>query len=183
MGELCQRVVLVHELGQLAAAEEFLNSCHYGADVNQCLRSDNLGILNGHALAHYALHTSQADAELVLQQLAYAANTTVAQMVDVVAGAIAIHQIQQIVEGSQHVLNGYGVLLFVNAGGKEHQHGLILEHNLDFAQALFSINATSFNLIQGLSIHLGALFQDNFAGFLVNQGLCQNSVLQTMTPA
>ena len=89
-------------------------------------------------------------------------------MVDIVAGAIAIHQVQQIIEGSQHILNGYSMGLFINTGGEKHQHGLVLEHNLQMTQALLSINATSFNLIQGLSVHLGALFQDNFAGFLVN---------------
>ena len=145
--------------------------------------SNYFSILNGHTLTHYALHTSQTNAELVLQQLAYAAYTTIAQMVDVVAGAIAIHQVQQVVEGSQHVLNGYSVGLLINTGGEEHQHGLILEHNLDFTQALFSINTASFNLIQVSSGHLGALFQDDFAGFFVNQRLCQNGVFQALTPA
>ena len=98
MGKLCQRVVLVHELGQLAAAEEFLNRSYDRTDINQSLRRNSLGILNSHALLNHTLHTGQADTELVLQQLAYAAHTTVAQMVNIIAGAEAIHQIKQIVE-------------------------------------------------------------------------------------
>ena len=41
-------------------------------------------ILQGHTLADNTLHTGEADAELVLQQLADAANAAVAEVVDIV---------------------------------------------------------------------------------------------------
>ena len=47
-------------------------------------------ILNGHALPDDALQAGEADAELVLQQLAHAAQAAVAQVVDVVGGADAV---------------------------------------------------------------------------------------------
>ena len=54
------------------------------------LRRNHVEILNGHALADDALHAGEADAELVLEQLAYAAQTAVAQMVDIVYRADAV---------------------------------------------------------------------------------------------
>ena len=77
-------VRLVHELGQLRGAEELLDGRHDGADVHEALRRDLVGLLHAHALAHDALHAGQADAELVLDQLAHRADAAVAEVVDVV---------------------------------------------------------------------------------------------------
>ncbi len=43
------------------------------ADVDEALRRDGVEILHGHALADDALEAGEADAELILQQLAHAA--------------------------------------------------------------------------------------------------------------
>ena len=80
----CSNVGLVHELGQLGRTEELLNGCHDGADVNQGLRRDVVRLLHAHALAYNTLHTGKADAELILDQFANRADTTVAEVVDVV---------------------------------------------------------------------------------------------------
>ncbi len=45
---------------------------------------DHVQILNGHALPDYTLHAGEADAELVLKQLAHAAQAAVAQVVDII---------------------------------------------------------------------------------------------------
>ena len=45
---------------------------------------------DGHALFDDALHAQQADAELVLDQLADRAHAAVAEVVDVVGGALAV---------------------------------------------------------------------------------------------
>src|SRR5690606_22189584 len=79
-----QRVVLVHELGQLAGAEELLDGGDDRPDVDQGLRRDRLDVLRGHALADDALHAGQARADLVLDELADAAQAAVAEVVDVV---------------------------------------------------------------------------------------------------
>ncbi len=44
MGELRQRVGLIHELGQLAAAEKFFDGCHSRPGIDQFLRGDGLCI-------------------------------------------------------------------------------------------------------------------------------------------
>ena len=84
VGHAGQRVVLVHELAELRGAEELLDGGVHRTDVDQRLRGDGLGVLRGHALAHHALHTAQAGAQLVLDQLADLADAAVAEVVDVV---------------------------------------------------------------------------------------------------
>ena len=79
-----ERVVLVHELRQLAGSEELLDRGDDGAHVDQGLRRDRLDVLRGHALAHDALHAAQARADLVLDELADRADAAVAEVVDVV---------------------------------------------------------------------------------------------------
>ena len=110
VGQLSQRVVLIHELRQRRGAEELLDGCHHRTDVDQCLRSDDALILTlqGHTLTDDALHTGETDAELVLQQLAHAADTAVAQMVDIIGGADAVAQTVQVVDRGQDIVDGDG---------------------------------------------------------------------------
>ena len=56
-------------------------------------------------LTHHALHTGEADAELVLQQLAHAAQTAVAQMVDIIGEADAVGQAQQVADGGHDIVD------------------------------------------------------------------------------
>ena len=84
VGQTGDRVGLVHELRQLRGAEELLQRRHDRPDVDQRLRRDRLDVLGRHPLADHALHPGQAGAELVLDQLADGAQTTVAEVVDVV---------------------------------------------------------------------------------------------------
>ena len=103
--QLSQRVVLVHELRKRRRTEELLDGCGYRTDVDQRLRRNHVEVLNGHALTDNTLHAGEADAELVLQQLAYAAQTAVAQMVDIVNRADAVTEVEQIADGSEHILH------------------------------------------------------------------------------
>ena len=103
--QLSQRVVVVHELGQLGGTEELLDRRGNRADVDELLRLDLRLILHAHALAHDALQAGQADADLVLQQLAHRAQAAVAQVVDIVGGADAVGQAQQIADGGDDVVN------------------------------------------------------------------------------
>ncbi len=84
VGQARERVVLVHELRQLAGAEELLDGGDDRPDVDQGLRRDGLDVLGRHALADDSLHTSQTRADLVLDELADVAQTTVAEVVDVI---------------------------------------------------------------------------------------------------
>ena len=119
MRQLCQRIVLIHELGQLAAAKEFLNRRHHRTDIDQRLRSDNIHVLDGHAFFYHTFHTGQADTELVLQKFAYAADTTVAQMVDIIFFTMSVHYIQQITKRSKDIFFGNGAEGFRNSGSKD----------------------------------------------------------------
>ena len=106
VGQFCQRVVLVHKLRQRRGTEKFLDGSNHRTDVDQRLWGDDLHILClcGHTLADDPLHSGEADAELVLQQLADRADSSVAQMVDVVGGADAVAQAAQIVDGRKDVV-------------------------------------------------------------------------------
>ena len=66
---------------------------------------DHIQVLNGHALPDDTLHTAKADAELVLQQLAHAAQAAVAQMVDIVLGDQAVSQGVHIVDGGENIVH------------------------------------------------------------------------------
>ncbi len=102
--QLCQRVVLIHELGQRRGAEEFLDDRRDRADVDEALRRDGVEILHGHALADDALEAGEADAELILQQFAHAAQAAVAEVVDVVRRARADDDAVEIVDGGEDIV-------------------------------------------------------------------------------
>ena len=65
-------------------SEELLDRGDDGTDVDQGLRRDRLDVLGGHALTDDALHAAEADAHLVLDQLADAADAAVGEVVLVV---------------------------------------------------------------------------------------------------
>ena len=79
------RVRLVHELRKLRRTEELLDGGHNRADVHQALRRNLIRLLHAHALTYDTLHARKADAELVLNELAYSTDATVAEMVNVVS--------------------------------------------------------------------------------------------------
>ncbi len=102
--QFAQRVVLVHELGQLGRSEEFLDSSLYRFDVDQALGRDLLGAVVGrHPLADNSLHSGETDPVLVLKKFTDAADSSVAQMVDVVAAADPVFQVHVVVDGSKDV--------------------------------------------------------------------------------
>ena len=102
--ELGQRVRLVHELRELARAEELFDRRYDRTDVDERLRRDGLDVLNGHALAHDALEAQQTDPELVLQQLADRADAAVSEVVDVVDVDLLGRDFDQAANDRDHVL-------------------------------------------------------------------------------
>ena len=91
VGDACQRVVLIHELRQLGSSEELLDGGVHRTNVDQGLRGDGLRILGGHTFADHTLHTAQTGTQLVLDQFADLADTTVAEMIDIVDVHAQIH--------------------------------------------------------------------------------------------
>src|SRR5690606_7779884 len=90
VGDLRQRVVLVHELGQLAGTEELLHCRCHRLGVDQVLGHQAFALGHGQTLLDRALHAHQAHAELVLGHFANGADTTVTQVIDVVDHALAV---------------------------------------------------------------------------------------------
>ena len=113
MGEARQRVDLVHELRQLRGAEELLDGRDDRADVHQRGGRDGLDVLGGHALAHHALHAAEADAHLVLDQLADAADAAVGEVVLVVEAVarLLLHEVEHVADGGEHLVGAQHVVV------------------------------------------------------------------------
>ena len=100
MSDFREWVDLVHELRQLRGAEEFTHRCHHRLGVDQVVGHRAGHVLVGrHPVAHRPLHADQADAELVLQQLADRAHAAVAEMVDVIGVPDLAPQLEQVSDG------------------------------------------------------------------------------------
>ena len=111
--DLGQRVGLVHELGELRGAEELAHRRRRRLGVDQVLRHHGVDVDRAHALLDGALHAQQAQAILVLHQLADRAHAAVAEMVDVVDLALAVAQVDQRLDDREDVLlaqRAHGVL-------------------------------------------------------------------------
>jgi len=120
------RVGLVHELRQLRGAEELLQRGGDRPDVDQCLGRDRLDVLGRHPVTDRALEAPEADAQLVLDQLAHGAQPAVAEVVDVVGLdrlfaqlGLALVQRDDVTDRSDDVVDGQHL-------GVERQPGLQL---------------------------------------------------------
>ena len=115
VGEARQRVDLVHELRQLRGSEELLDRRHDGADVDQRLGRDRLDVLGRHALTHDALHAAEADADLVLDQLADAADAAVGEVVLVVEAVarLLLDEVEHVGDRGEHLAPAEHVLALV----------------------------------------------------------------------
>ena len=103
VGDLGQRVGLVHELRELRGAEELAHRRRRRLGVDEVVRHHRVDLDRAHALADRALHAQQADAVLVLHQLADRAHAAVAEMVDVVDLAAAVLELDQHLEDGEDV--------------------------------------------------------------------------------
>jgi hypothetical protein len=90
VGNLRQRVCLVHELRQLRGTEELAHRSRRRFCIDQVVRHDGVDLDRAHALADRPLHAQQSDAILVFHQLADRADPAVAEMIDVVDLAAAV---------------------------------------------------------------------------------------------
>jgi hypothetical protein len=90
-----ERVGLVHELRELGRPEELAHRGDRGLGVDQVVRHHGRDVDRAHALLHGALHAEQADAVLVLEQLADRTDAAVAEIVDVVDLALAVLEVDQ----------------------------------------------------------------------------------------
>ena len=109
VGDLGQRIGLVHKLRQLRRAKELTHRSSSRLGVDQIRRHDGVDLDRTHTLADGTLHAQQANAILVFHQLANRADTAVAEVVDIVNLAAAVLQ------ASQHAQDCEDVFLTQNA--------------------------------------------------------------------
>ena len=103
VGQLAQRIVLIHKLRQLGRSEKLFHRRGYRLDINQGLRGNPLQVLCRHSLANHTLHSGETDTILILKQFAHRTDPAVAQMVDIILISKAIFQMHVVVNGSENV--------------------------------------------------------------------------------
>ncbi len=111
--DLRQRVGLVHELRQLRRAEELAHRCRRRLGVDEVVRHHGVDLDRAHALADRPLHAQEADAVLVLHELADRAHAAVAEVVDVVDLAAPVLELDEDLEDGEDVLlaqRAHGIL-------------------------------------------------------------------------
>ena len=144
VGELCQGVDLIHELGELGGTEEFLYRRDDRAGVDEVVGHSAVDILEAHALTHGTLETGEADADLILQKLADGPDAAVAEVVDIVGLADAVGQADEIADGGDHI------------GGQYVAGGELQRVHLDVIAEVL------------VAFHIGALRKDAHEGGIIN---------------
>src|SRR3990172_6518642 len=112
VGNLGERVGLVHELRQLGRAEELADRSHYRFGIDEVMRHGGCHLLiDAHLLFNGALHPNQTDSELVLQELTYRAHSTVAEVIDVIHRSHALLQLQEVLDDLEEILRRQQTLI------------------------------------------------------------------------
>ena len=116
VGHLSQRVRLVHELRKCIGAEERIDDAGNGLGINQISRSEHFVVTHIHAFADGATHTCQADGKLIGQLLSHGANTTVAQVVNVIDSSLGVNELNKILDNLNNVFASEDT--HIHLGGK-----------------------------------------------------------------
>ena len=105
VGQFRERIDLIHELGELAAAEEVTHHGTEGLGVDEFLRGHafHVHIEQGHALFHQTLRAAQAHAALVGEEFTHGPHTTAAQVIDIIQDAFAFTEAEQITQRSEEI--------------------------------------------------------------------------------
>ena len=106
VGHLGERIGLVHELRQLAGAEELLHRRGDRLGVDEVLRHQAFRLGQRQPFLHGPLDAHQTDAELVLGHLADGLHAAVAQVVDVVHRALGVADVHQRLQHADDVVLG-----------------------------------------------------------------------------
>ena len=103
-----QRICLIHELRELRTPKEISDDCAERFWINQLLRGHPIyvDVEKGHALFDQTLSARQTDAALVRQQFAHGADTSTAEVIDVIKRAFPATQIDQIFDRRDKVFVG-----------------------------------------------------------------------------
>ena len=187
MRELRQRVVLVHELRELGGTEEFLDRSDDRTDVDEGLRRDDVDVLDRHALADDALHAREADAELILQQFTDCADAAVAEMVDIVRRAEAIHEVQQVADRCEDVVLRDRAVVDVERRRAEQAdlRAVLLEQEQRDEVALTEdlLLALHVDSVKHVFRDDFALWDDNLTRLVIDNRLCEDLAEDAALPA
>ena len=112
VGQLGQRIRLVDDLRELAAAEEVFDRRADALGVDQRPRGHVLGVLEAHPLLDGAAELEEPLAQLVGGQLVDRPQASVAQVVDVVDVPLALPQVEDVSDGVDVILGVEGHPVF-----------------------------------------------------------------------
>ena len=93
--DLGKRIILVHELRQLAGTEKLFHRSRDWLGVDQVLRHQPFTLRHGESLFDGALNAHQTNAELVLGHLTHRADASISEVVNIVYDTLAVADIHQ----------------------------------------------------------------------------------------
>ena len=106
VSDLCQRIGLVHKLGQRVGPKEGIDHAADRLRIDQIDRGEDLIVPHIHTLADRTGYASEADAKLLIELLADGADAAVAQVVDIIDVGTTILQLHKIVNDGDDILIG-----------------------------------------------------------------------------
>ncbi len=104
MRDFGKRVGLVHELRQLAGAEERIYDAGQSLGIDKVLGCEDLVVADVHTLANGTCDTHQTHRELVCQLLADRSYAAVRQVVDIVYVGLRVNELDQVFDDLDYVL-------------------------------------------------------------------------------
>ncbi len=109
MRQLAQRIGLIHDLRQFAAAEEEIDRAADALGVDQFGdAAEFVGVLEAHALLNGALELEEALAQFFAGQFVDGAQPAIAQMIDVVDVTFAAAELEHVLQRIDQVLAAEG---------------------------------------------------------------------------
>ncbi len=105
VSKLRKRVVCIHKLRQRGRAEKLFHSRDHLSCVDKRRRRYLFGIvsLKSHSLTNSTLHSREAYPELVLEQLAHTADTSVSEVVNIVDIAHTLVEVDEVADCRENI--------------------------------------------------------------------------------
>ncbi len=147
VGQLSQRVGLVDDLGQLAAAEEVLDGRADALGIDQRARRHVFDVFQAHALLNGAAKLEEALAQFVGGELVDRAEAPVAEVVDVVDVPLVAAEIENVPDGVDVVFRVEGHAVF---------RDVLIE---------LAVDAEPADLAQAVAVGIEEFFMEQLTGF------------------
>ncbi|VTR57916.1 Uncharacterised protein [Actinobacillus pleuropneumoniae] len=194
-----QRVRLIHELGQLGAAEELFDRCDNRTDVDQRLRRNHVCILDRHSLANNAFHPGQTDTELILEQFAHGTQTTVTQVIDIIRIADSMQQVDEVADGGNDIRLRNMLHGFIDVCVRDDLHDFSVLDRREYVDRLqrdilavhhaagnmiileaYALLKVRHNLVQKTTVYGLTGFRNDLTRIDVYQTFCQTLIKETV---